>query len=277
MARKQDARHTAPKPAAKTKAKGAKGAKTAARAGKAKSGSGLRARADRGSQTALEAVRIPVMEASSKAKSTAKKALKSAKVRARELVPDVHAPSLGGVPSQVGEALKTVGTQIAHALNTDVGRVMVAELLMYAAKSLTKAAANTEAAGDAKSALLNAGAKVGAAAADAGAKMVETGQSAAETGSKLLGEGKAAAEAGVEAAGDAASSAGDLMREVAQAAVGAVGGAVVDAAQRVVGKRGRKPIATSGKRDGGGGARKTGHADTAPTPAANAGRQPPNL
>lgn len=211
-------------------------------------GAATPARARATSKSSLEAVRIPVMETarkasegSDKAKKKAKKALKAAKSRAGSFMPDLHMPAM---PGMVGDAFKSIGTQIAGALNTDVGRVMMAELLVYVAKSLTKAATETEAAGaSAKAAVVSTGAKVGAAAAGAGAKMVESGHSAAEAGSKMLDEGKAAAS-------DAVGGARGLIREVAQVAVEAVGGVVVDAAKKAVSRRTKKPAAAEGAPQG---------------------------
>ena len=248
MARKQDTTKAAKSTKAK-QPKSPKIAKAATLKASASKSSAPTARARKAKST-LEAVRTPILAASTKVKSgagksktkvknEAKKAIKAAKKEARGFMADVHMPHM---PEGVSDAFKSVGTQIAGALNSDVGRVLMAEMLMFVAASLTKAAAGTETGKDAKSAILSAGAKIGAVAADAGAKMVETGHDAADAGSAILETGRKAAGEGAEAT---ASGARNLVREVAQVAVGAVGGAVVDAAQKAIGGRGRKPAAVN--------------------------------
>ena len=93
-------------------------------------------------------------------------------------------------------------------LNSSAGRVIVAEVLIYLATSLTKAAANTDAGKDVTDNVMSAGAKIGAAVASAGARMMEGGA------------------AGADKAGDVALDAKGIAREVASVAVGAVGGVV---------------------------------------------------
>lgn len=201
------------------------------RGGKVK-GAKAAARAARSSVAAADLLPTSAGAAVDAGTKTAKKALRSAKAQAKRLVPDVSVPeipSLGGL--DIGSTARSIGNQVLGALNTDVGRVMVAELLIFVAKSLTKAAADTDVGKDAKSTLLSAGAKIGAAAADAGAKMVETGNAAIESG-------REAAESGADTATKAAGSASDLMREVAQVAVGAMGGMVTDAATKMIKRRG---------------------------------------
>ena len=180
--------------------------------------------------------------------STAGKAIEAAKSKAKHIADELPAASnpLAGLslPSlpqvDVGHTVKAIGNQILGALNSDIGRVMVAELLIFVAKSLTTAAAETEAGKDAKTAILNAGAKIGAAAADAGARMVDTGIAAAATGANLVDRGTAAASSGADAATQAAAHAPDLVRDVAQVAVTAVGSVVADAAQNFMKRRGKK-------------------------------------
>lgn len=159
----------------------------------------------------------------------AKKVMKSARATARQLVPSMpalpklpsaprlHAPSMPDL--DVSGTVKEIGGQIMSVLNSSAGRVIVAEVLVYLATSLTKAAANTETGKDVTDNVMNAGAKIGAAVASAGAKMMETGSS------------------GADAAGDLAMDAKGIAREVAQVAVGAVGGVVVEAASKVMGRR----------------------------------------
>ena len=160
------------------------------------------------------------------ATDTAKAGAKGAGAKAKSFLPDFHLPST----TDASAFVKSVGGQIATAMNSDVGRVMIAELLMIVAGSLTAAAAKTETGRDAKTKIIKAGAKIGAAAANAGAKIVETGSQAASTGSS--------------AAGEAVDGAKGVAREVAHMAVSAVGGVVVDAATKVLGRgRGRKAVA----------------------------------
>ena len=193
----------------------------AEKAGKGGKSGGRKAARER--EGALEFVTQPIAETTSRTKKSVRKAADEA----LKLVPEVPQPA---IPTAVTDLIRTIGGQIATALNTDVGRVMVAELLIYIAKSLTKAAADTDTARDATSAIMSAGAKIGAAAADAGARMVETGGDVASSGVQALGDGAAAA-------GTAAGGASNLVREVAQVAVGAMGGAVVEAASKVMGGR----------------------------------------
>lgn len=273
MARRQDTRAKPPKASSKSKpAKVEKVASAAKPKGKKSAKSSVPPASKGASKALLDAVRTPVSAATT-AKGKAKKTIRSAKDTARTLVsdlpkpsvPDLPAAALAAVPHQLGDAFKAIGSQIAGALNTDVGRVMVAELLVYVAKSLTQAAAQTETAGDAKSALLNAGAKIGAAAADAGAKMAETGKSAAKAGSDLLDGGRSVAGAGASAAGEAAGGARDLVREVAQVAVSTVGGMVADVATKAISKRGRKASAPEPSSPDG----------SAPATSGSAGGRPP--
>lgn len=159
----------------------------------------------------------------------ARKVMKSARATARQLVPSasalpklpkaprLHTPSMPDL--DVSGTVKEIGGQIMSVLNSSAGRVIVAEVLVYLATSLTKAAANTETGKDVTDNVMSAGAKIGAAVASAGAKMMETGSS------------------GVDAAGDVALDAKGIAREVAQVAVGAVGGVVVEAASKVMGRR----------------------------------------
>lgn len=170
----------------------------------------------------LEVARTTIEEAPGKAKKAAKQAAKAAKENARRLTPDVPSPNI-----DVSGTVKEIGGQIVAVMNSGAGRVILAELLVFLAGVLTKAAANTEVAEDAKTAVVNAGAKVGAAMASAGARIAETGSSAASAGADAI-------EDGVEAASGAAGTAKDLARELTQVAVGAVGGMVVDAAQKMI-------------------------------------------
>ena len=132
-------------------------------------------------------------------------------------VPRVHAPSMPDL--DVPGTVKEIGGQIMSVLNSSAGRVIVAEVLIYLATSLTKAAASTETGKDVTDNVMNAGAKIGAAVASAGARMMETGSS------------------GADAAGDIAMDAKGIAREVAQVAVGAVGGIVAETASKVMGRR----------------------------------------
>lgn len=294
MARKQDTRTSPPKAAAKSarapgNAKGSSAStKTSAQAeAKSSKARALKTPASktRASKTAvaeivrsaprsakiaksvLEAVRTPVAAVAAKmptgkvardksakpSKGAAKRVSKTTKDKLLSFVPELpHLPA----QSQVGDVVKSIGTQIVGAINTDVGRVMVAELLMYVAKSLTKAAAGSESAETAKSAILGAGAKIGAAAAEAGGKMVS--------------EGRSAAAVGAGAAGEAAETARGLMREVAQVAVGAVGGVVADVATKAMGKRRSAADAKASSAAASAG-------DGAPTISANAGHRPPKI
>lgn len=262
MARKPDTRTSAKRPAAKSAPKSAprSAAKRAPKSSPGKSGAGKTvraakapddkaktARSPRGTRSAsraavsmasLEAVRTPVALVSTKTKKKVKsetkkalKAVKKARKGSRKSMPEFLASSS---PLHLSDTFKSVGNQIAGALNTDVGRVMVAELLVYVAKSLTRAASKTDAAKDTKSALISAGAKIGAAAADAGARMVETGQAAVARGAKALDRGKDAVANG---AGDDART---MVQHVADAAVSAVGGAVAEAAANLMGSPRRR-------------------------------------
>jgi hypothetical protein len=204
------------KTSAKTFAKSASSAKSAAR---------TPAKADLTAATPLTALVKPAAQigkGSKKAKEALKaankKAAKSAKAGARNLVPDL-------AQNEVVETAKAIGGQIMSVLNTDAGRVIAAEVLIYLARSLTKAAADTEAGKDATATVLNAGAKIGAAVANAGARAMESGGDVASAGS--------------QAASAAAVTATDVAREVAQVAVSTVGGAVLDAAQNVLKRRGK--------------------------------------
>jgi hypothetical protein len=177
-------------------------------------------------------------------------------------------PEVPNLPTgEVSQFVKTIGGQIVGALNTNMGRAMVAELLVYVAGSLTKAAVNTEAGRDAKDALVNASAKIGAAAANAGAKFVETGAQAASSGA--------------EAASDAAGGAKSLAREVAQVAVSTVGGVVAEAATKVLKGRGGRKSADQGGGTGQGtpgGAGASGEAGGSGPSAARPGTpRPPQL
>jgi hypothetical protein len=169
----------------------------------------------------LESVGKPASsgKAAKKDAKANKKAAKLAKTAALNLVPKVSAPSLPQV--DVVQTAKEIGGQLMSVLNTDAGRVIAAEVLIYLAKSLTKAAANTEAGKDATETVLNAGAKIGAAVASAGAKAMDTGSNAASSGA------------------EAAVTATDIAREVAQVAVSTVGGVAVEVAQKVLKRRGR--------------------------------------
>lgn len=179
---------------------------------------GVVAKATRGAKAAVESISSPVAKAARNTTRAASGVRKSAAQSAANLLPDIPSMPTG----EVGAFVKSVGNQIVGALNTDVGRVMVAELLVYVAKSLTQAAASTETGKDAKEAMVNVGAKIGAAAANAGAKFVETGAAAATSGA------------------DAADGARGLVREVAQVAVSTVGSVVAEAAAKVMrGKKGK--------------------------------------
>ena len=184
------------------------------------------------SQNARGAVKA-VAPAAAAAPAKARKVMKSARATARQLVPSVpslpklpsaprlHAPSMPDL--DVSGTVKEIGGQIMSVLNSSAGRVIVAEVLIYLASSLTKAAANTETGKDVTDNVMNAGAKIGAAVASAGARLMETGSAGAD-------------KAG-DVAGDVAMDAKGIAREVASVAVGAVGGVVAEAASKVMGRR----------------------------------------
>jgi hypothetical protein len=174
----------------------------------------------RAASRAATAVKDDVAAATRKTTRGATKAKKTA----TSFLPDFSLPSLP--TGEVADVAKKFGSQLVSYLNSDVGRVVAAEVLVALAASLTKAAANTETGKDTKEALYNAGAKIGAAAANAGAKMMDTGS--------------AAASQGADAAANAAGNVKDVAREMAQVAVSAVGGVVADAAKKVI-RRGRPP------------------------------------
>lgn len=210
MAKKQDNKASSAKPAKAGKSAG----------GKRSGGKGNELNLTRsGLESATDAIAT--------APAKAKKALKSAKTSARDLVPNapsIAAPSLPDI--DVSNIVKEIGSQIMAVLNSTTGRVIVAEILIHLAKSLTAAAANSEAGKDVKDSVLNAGARIGAAVATAGAQMMEGGS--------------AVASSGAEAASGAAGDAKDIAQQVAQVAVGAVGGVIADAASKVMGRRGKK-------------------------------------
>lgn len=160
-------------------------------------------------------VRMPVSKETS-APGSAKKALKSARAQAKALIADLPDLSVPHLPEKVTESVRAIGNQITSWLDSDLGRAMVAELLIYVAGQLT-AKAQSAGAGT-RDVVVKAGAEMGAAAADAGAKVVKAGSSVAD-------------------AGNAMPDAGNLMRSVAQAAVGAVGGVVAEVAQKAIERR----------------------------------------
>lgn len=188
------------------------------------------------SQNARSAVKS-VAPAVAAAPAKARKVMKSARATARQLVPSVpslpklpsaprlHAPSMPDL--DVSGTVKEIGGQIMSVLNSSAGRVIVAEVLIYLASSLTKAAANTETGKDVTDNVMNAGAKIGAAVASAGARMMETGSAGADKAGEIAGD----------LAGDVAMDAKGIAREVASVAVGAVGGVVAEAASKVMGRR----------------------------------------
>jgi hypothetical protein len=226
------------------KAKDSKADKKAKAPKSAKSGAGAAKKSARsGAKPDLAAAPLtliakPPVGAASKAskkdkgagKSANKKGSKSGKGRGLNLVPDLSLPSQGDVV----ETAKAIGGQIMSVLNTDAGRAIAAEVLIYLAKSLTKAATDTEAGKDATATMLNAGAKIGAAVASAGAQAMESGGDVTSAGAKAASAGAATAK--------------DLAREVAQVAVSTVGGVAVDVAEKVLKRRGK----SSGKQAGGG-------------------------
>lgn len=156
------------------------------------------------------------------------KALTSAKDSALGFFADLkppHIPTSSLPHIDIAQTARDIGGQIMSVLNTSAGRIVAAEVLVYLATALTKTAAKTEAGQDAADTVMNAGAKIAAAAASAGAKIMETG---------------AQAGAGLENAG-VKTGAKDMAREVASAAVGAVGAAVADVTEKVARRRGRPP------------------------------------
>jgi len=166
------------------------------------------------------------------------KAMKRAKTKALNLMPETPTLPRPQMPDiDVGQTVREIGSQVMTVLNSPTGRVIVAEVLIHLAKAMTRAAANTETGRDVKETALNAGAKIGAAVAAAGAKMLEGGQDVAQTGVD-------AAQRGAEAAGEAATNASDIARQVASVAVNAVGGVVAQAASRVM--AGSGPSASAG-------------------------------
>lgn len=233
MARKQDtrtvktatkktARTKAPaKPSAKAKAASKAPAKTAAKAASEKSAAKApKAATNRARKPAPSAVRTAVSKATS-APANSKKALKSARAQAKALIADLPVPHLAQVPEKVTDSVKAIGNQITSWLDTDLGRTLVAELLVYVAGQLT-AKAQSVGAGT-RDAVVKAGAEMGAAAADAGAQVVKSGKSVSGAGTALLDAGRA--------------DAGSLVRSVAQAAVGAVGEVVADVTQKAIARR----------------------------------------
>ena len=199
--------------------------KTAASKAKAK---GAKAPVPNRRKPASPAVRTPVSQATS-APVSAKKALKSARAQAKALIADLPVPemphvSLPHVPEKVSDSVKAMGNQIASWLNSELGRIMVAELLVYVARQLTDTAGKATGK-DAKDAVLKAGAEMGAAAAEAGAQVVKAGGSVTQAGSAFLSAGT--------------TDAGSLVRHVAEAAVGAVGEVVAEVAQKAIARRGK--------------------------------------
>jgi hypothetical protein len=215
VAKKQDNKASTAKAEKAGKSSGGKSA-----GGKRSGGKGSELNLTRsGLETATDAITT--------APAKAKKALKSAKTSARDLVPSAPSIPTPNLPDiDVSNVVKEIGSQIMAVLNSTTGRVIVAEILIHLAKSLTAAAANSDTGKDVKDSVLNAGAKIGAAVATAGAQMMEGGT--------------AVASSGAEAASGAAGDAKDLAQQVAQVAVGAVGGVIADAASKVMGRRGKK-------------------------------------
>lgn len=159
-------------------------------------------------QTKAKAAK-PAKEEKSRTAGKRSSSKKSVGARAAKAMPD--APSI-----EIPQGVRDVGAYLSSALNTDAGRVIMAELLIQVAKALTTRLAATETAHNAVAAVRSAGEAAGDAVRDAG-------------------------EAAVEAGSDLASAAKGVAKEVAQAAVGAVGGAVVRAAQDMVpgGRKGK--------------------------------------
>lgn len=223
MARKQDTR-TLKAPAPKKASKKADAAPLEA-AKDAKSKSKKSGKTKKAAKSVLPdvrkqasaAVRMPV-SATTKAVKDGKKVVASARAQAKELLGKA---TPGDADTPVSETVRTIGNQITGWLTSDVGRVLVAELLVYIARQLT---AKGEAAGPAKGitdAIVSAGAKIGAATADAGAQMLSAGRHAAD-----------------EVAEAAKSDAGSIVQNVAKAAVGAVGEVVAEVAEKAIRRKG---------------------------------------
>lgn len=209
-----------PKSVAKAPVKSVAKAATSKAAGVKSAAKAPKSAGNRTRKPAPSAVRTAVSKATS-APASSKKALKSARAQAKALIADLPVPHLSQVPEKVSESVRAIGNQITTWLDSDLGRTMVAELLVYVAGQLT-AKAQSVGSGT-RDAVVKAGAEMGAAAADAGAQVVKSGKSVSGAGTALLDAGRA--------------DAGSLVRHVAQAAVGAVGGVVAEVTQKAIERR----------------------------------------
>ncbi|HMO28656.1 hypothetical protein [Enterovirga sp.] len=136
---KANAEEAAPKSAAKAKrGKVAAKAETGkAEAPKAKVKAGKTTPNSR--KPAPPAARTPVSRVTS-APATAKQALKSARAQAKALVAEIPVPA---GPPQVRDSVRAIGNQIASWLHSELGRAMLAELLVYLAQQISTSVQKT--------------------------------------------------------------------------------------------------------------------------------------
>lgn len=134
-----DAKAPPPKSAVKAKRGKAAAKVETAKAEEPKAKAKTRKAAPNSRKPAPPAARMPVLRVTS-APATAKQALKSARAQAKALVAEIPVPPS---PPQVSDSVRAIGNQIASWLHSELGRAMLAELLVYVARQISTAVEKT--------------------------------------------------------------------------------------------------------------------------------------